>query len=102
MTIDDGLHKGVIIAIEERHEPHDYVDIIIEFEEGKRIKSNYPAFISSESQLGKLLNRFGADVTKVGEKLDPATNLLNRTCEFMTLKEGKYSNVIRDSLKPRE
>ena len=99
MTIEDGKHIGVVIAIEERTKPYKYLDVVIEFEEGKKIKAGYPDFLSSESKLGQLLARFKADVSTPGSIVDPEKVLIGKKCQFMTLKEGKYSNVIPESVK---
>jgi hypothetical protein len=102
LEIDDGLHKGVIINVEYREKPFAYTDVSIEFDAGGKkmvMKSGYPTTISESSKLGKLLQRFGA-VLKVGNLIDPGEILVGKPCSFMTLKEGEYSNVLPDSLKP--
>ena len=33
MVIEDGVHQGVIISVEERTKPYQYIDVKIEFEE---------------------------------------------------------------------
>ena len=101
-TIEDGLHKGVITEVIEIKEPYEYLTMVLEFEEGKKIKAGYADFVSPESQLGKLLTRFGADISKIGEIIDPEKLLKNMTCEFQTVKDGKYSKVILESLKPSQ
>lgn len=103
-TIEDGLHKGVITKVEERlaKEKYHYIDVFIEFEDGKNIKQSFSDYLSSESKLGKLVGRFGCDINKVGQVIKLNEILIGRTCQFMSLKEGKYSNVVEDSLKPVE
>jgi len=107
MKIADGTHDGAIVDVEYRTTPQNYkyTDIIIEFEEGKRIKYGVPSTITPDNQLGCLLTFFGAVIT-VGITVDPNKILVGKKCTFMTIakpnKEGKvYSNVVKDSLKPR-
>jgi len=102
IQIQDGLHTGAIIAVEYRTTPHDYTDIVIEFE-GIRLKAGYPTTMMKESQLGQLMTRFGFQVS---ERLmvDP-DDLIGKIVSFMTLKtpgkNGKiYSNIIKESVKP--
>jgi len=101
LTIEDGLHKGVIVRVEEREtkEKYHYIDVVIEFEDGKSIKQSFSDYLSQDSALGKLMTRFGADLTKV-DGVIKLENLISMTCQFMTVKTGKYSNVVEDSLKP--
>lgn len=103
-TIEDGLHKGVISAIEERKtkEDYKYIDLVLDFEKGKRVKASYADFISQDSQLGHLLVRFGCDLSKVGGIINLEEHLLKKTCQFQTIKKGKFSNVIIESVRPVE
>jgi len=101
--VDDGLHQGAIIAIEQRTVPYEYTDIIIEFGDN-RLKCGYPSMISPSSKLGQLLTNFGS-VLEVGEDIDIEQALVGKVCQFMTLKkEGKnkrmYASVLPDSVKP--
>jgi|TARA_R100000501_G_C2621688_1_gene114912 hypothetical protein len=102
LSIEDGVHKGVILKLEERINPYKYIDVFIEFEKGKRIKSSYPDCLTAESKLGKLLTRFGCDVSITDKVIKLDEYLLNRTCQFQTVKEGKFWNVVEGSLKPVE
>ena len=101
-TIEDGVHKGVIIDVLEREtsQKYHYIDVLIEFEGGKKIKDSYSDYLSPESKLGRLLNRFGCDLSKIDTTIKIDQPLKNRTCQFMTNKKGKYSEVVEDSLKP--
>ena len=107
MQVEDGLHKGVIIgleAVQRGEKKFEYIDITIEFEEGKRIKAGYPDSVSPESNFGKLLQRFGVDLAAVGTEIDVQKPLLSMVCQFMTISEDKngntYSKVLPESLKP--
>ena len=97
--IADGLHKGVIVDVERRTTPHDYTDIVIEFEDGIKLKCGYPTKVMDTSRLGKLLMRFGASL-KVGSKINPYKLLVGKECEFITIRDGQYSNVEAKSVKP--
>ena len=106
MKIDDGLHKGVVVGVDERTDPYHYVDIHLEFEKGKTLKAGYPACLTTESMLGKLLARFGADVSTPQTFIDPEEIMMGKQCQFMTMNEEKgdrtYANVLPESLKPTE
>ena len=97
-VIEDGTHKGKIVAVEERTKPYNYVDVIIDFE-GFKMKSGYPAIILETSKLGQLLSRFGADL-KVGTKIKIEDVLVGKECLFITMRKERYANIIPDSVKP--
>lgn len=98
----DGMHKGVITAIEYREKPYEYTDVIIEYEENRTIKAGFPTFICPTSKLGLILTEFGADL-QVGQDIEPETVLIGKECEFMVLNKktdkGTYPNVVQGSLK---
>ena len=100
--IEDGKHEGVIVAVEYREQPYAYVDVVIEFEGGKKVKTGFPRAITTESKLGKLLLEFGA-VMQVGTPLDPNKILEGEECTFMTITNqtarGSFANLVHGSLK---
>ena len=97
--IEDGKHEGVIVGIEYRENPHKYTDVIIEFEEGKRLKYGVPTAVTPVSKLGKLLLDFGVDLV-IGEKVEPEA-LIGKQCTFMTMiGEKGFSNIVKGSVKP--
>ena len=102
--IEDGLHKGTIINVEQRitQEKYEYIDITIKMDDtNTQIKTSAPDSVSTESKLGKILQRFGADL--IADKVIQIDKLLmNRTCQFQTMQDGQYSKVIDGSLKPVE
>lgn len=102
--LDDGVHEGAIIEIQERTEPYEYVDLIIE-SEGSRVKAGYPATINPVSNLGKLLTRFGVEL-KIDEEIDVEKTLVGKKVKFQTMTEErdgmKFSKVISTSVKPME
>jgi len=102
MKIDEGMHKGIIIGVDYRDKPYEYTDIIIEFEEGKKIKTGVPSFISPTSKLGELMTLFGA-ILEIGKEIEPEM-LIGKVCQFMTIntntKKGTFAVVVTGSLKP--
>ena len=102
--IDDGVHNGVIIDLEERKEPYAYLDVVIEMADKRRLKVGYPNKIMAESKLGKLLLRFGAEL-KEGTIIQLNPILVGKECTFQSITEQKgdksYPKVIGDSLKPK-
>lgn len=105
LKVDDGLHKGVITEVLERTTPqqYKYIDVVIDFEEGKTIKASYPAFLSTESKLGNLLARFGADISTPNTFVNVEEVLVGKACQFLTMNkpvDGKiYPNVVSDSVR---
>jgi len=106
IVIPDGLHEGIIIAVEYRTSPYEYTDIVIEKVIGDKsikIKAGYPTFICTTSKLGKLLTKFGASLV-AGQEIDPDKLLIGKKCSFITITDvserGKFANVIPKSVKP--
>lgn len=102
-TIEDGKHEGVITGVEYREQPYKYTDLVIEFEEGKKIKAGFPTMVTEESKLGKLMLLFGASL-KVGQTISPERLFVGRKCSFMTLTKetdkGSFPIVVAGSVKP--
>ena len=97
-TLEDGKYEGVIIAVEYRNKPHEYLDLIIECE-GMKLKCGYPFKIMRESYLGKKMMEFGAKLI-TGEPIDPDPIFIGKKCSFLVQKAGIYSNIIPASVKP--
>jgi len=103
MTIDNGEHEGVITSIEYRTEPYEYVDFVIEFEQGKKLKYGVPDFLSPTSKLGILLDELGANL-EIDADVDIESTAVGQPVKFMTLnkknKTGKeYANVVEGSIR---
>ena len=101
--LDDGVHTGLITALEERTEPYRYIDVVIELADKRILKVGYPNSIMQESKLGKLLMRFGA-VLKEGDNVVMDAWLVNKQCTFQSISETKgdktFPKIIGESLKP--
>ena len=99
--IEDGVHEGVIVAVEYREKPYAYTDIVIEFmakDKPLRLKAGYPTFINPSSKLARLLTKFGMDCSP-GSTVDP-DDIVGSKVTFQTLHDGKYANVLPESVKP--
>ena len=107
--IGEGKHEGMIVRMELRDsrkgsKVFQYLDVYIR-PDGSNfdLKVGYPPFVSASSRLGKLLARFGADVS-VGKKVNAEAALLNKRCSFVTVddetKDGTYARISHDSVKP--
>ena len=59
-TIEDGVHEGKIVDVKYRDTPFEYTDLVIEFEDDKRIVAGYPSAFTPVNKLGKLMTLFGA------------------------------------------
>jgi len=104
--LEDGKHNGKIVAVEYRDTPYEYTDVVIEEAKTKiKLKYGCPSIVSEKSRLGKLLLAFKL-VLKVGEKIDPEKVLVGKEVVFMTLTEktdkGEFSNIVAESVKPKE
>ena len=97
--IEDGRHEGVIVAVEYREKPFEYTDLVIEFEGGKRIKYGVPTAMSPSSKLGRLVEEFTGNDPIVGGEIDPDIVFINQKCSFQTITTGKFSNVVKDSVR---
>lgn len=100
--LEDGKHKGKIIEVnfETRgSQEYEYVDVIIDT--GKMtVTAGYPATITEDTQLGKLLHRFGV-VFNIGDPVDPNKHLIEKNCMFMTITTDKgFPKVLTESVKP--
>jgi len=107
IKLKDGEHTGVIINIESREKPYNYIDVLIQPKEAKiTMKAGFPAYINNDSKLGLLLKRFGKILT-VGEIVRIEDILIGKPITFITIttpnKNGKtYANIIPESIKPTE
>jgi len=101
-ALEDGVHEGVIVEAQERTEPYEYIDFIIE-SEGTKVKAGYPATLNPVSNLGKLLDRFGVEL-KIDEELEVDKILIGKQVKFQTITESRdgmdFSKVIPTSVKP--
>lgn len=108
ISLKDGKYQGVIKAIEERTDPFEYTDIYVETKDENdkfvSLKTGFPTYYSTNSKLGKLLEKFlGRDLIP-DEKVDPEKVLVGRKIEFMVLNEktekGVFAKIIQESIKP--
>jgi len=108
LRIDDGLHTGSIVDVEERTTEKGgfkYIDLHIKFKQGEKeitLKASYPDYLSPTSKLGKLLGRFGIELNP-GSTIE-IEELKERRCLFQTTttenKGGIFANVLPDTVKP--
>ena len=98
--IEDGVHFGKIIGVEYRDQPYEYTDLVIEFENGCRIKAGFPSMITPVNKLGKAMILFGATI-EIGKELNPASTFVSKECQFMTMTENGFARIVPGSLKPK-
>jgi len=105
LRLDDGLHTGQIVRVEDRETPqgYNYVDVYIKEQESElELKWGAPRSGSTESKLMKTLANF-TDI-KAGIQVNPAVILADKEVTFMTMKEKKgdkeYVKIVDGSLKP--
>ena len=97
--LNNGEHKGVIVDLEIRTTPYEYLDLVIE-SEGIRVKYGVPLKVNPVSRLGKLLVAFGGTL-EINAVVKPKEILVGKPCTFMTMtSESGYANVVKDSVKP--
>lgn len=105
ISLEDGMHSGVVCKVMYRTEPYEYTDVYIkEQNSGYELKYGCPSVVSEKSKLGKLLMQFVKLDT--GAKVDPEKVLLGKQVQFMTMqektKEGIFSRVVDGSVKTLE
>jgi len=103
--LQDGLHSGIIVGVEERTQPYNYIDLVIQPDGADmKMKAGYPDFLCETSKLGQLLKRFGYTLNK-GENVN-LQSLKDKAVVFITMtKPGKdgnnYANIVTESVKPK-
>jgi len=100
--VKDGLHKGRIVDVSYRTQPYEYTDLTLEFKQDQdtyRLKYGLPSTIYPDNKIGKLIKAFGGEV-KYGEEINPHSIFVGKSCEFMTMTKGNFSNVVDESVKP--
>lgn len=107
--IDEGLHTGTIKKVVLRSaikqgRQFSYIDLhIVEAKTDVELRVGYPATITKESSLGKLLQRFGVQLL-TGQAVDVEAALAGQKCSFVTVNEeneaGTFARIQRESVKP--
>ena len=101
--LEDGVHNGIIIDLQERTKPYKYVDLILEIDK-VQFTAGYPDWLSEGSALGELAARFGAKPLIEDAILDLKQLLVGRHFTCMSLNETKdnktYTKIIPASVKP--
>ena len=105
IKLEDGKHSGEIEDVEYKSpKGYNYMDLVIKTkvkDKDVKIKASYPQNITENSALGQLLIRFGAKLD-IGKDLEPEEFLTKgKEIEFQTITEGKYYNVVLESVKPK-
>ena len=108
ITVEEGLHKGIITKISYRNTPYEYTDVFIEIKKElytTELSASYPTLVMDSSKLGKLLIRFCA-ILEIGKKIEPEKILIGKKCQFLVTQEqtdkGTFARIIADSMKPTE
>ena len=99
--INDGLHNGVIIAVNYRTNPYKYTDYVIEFMVGEsavQLKCGFPTKLYEQSKHGDMLKQFGFVIAE-GLEIDP-DKMIGRDVQFQTITKGKFAEIVQESLKP--
>ena len=105
IKLEDGKHDGEIEDVTYKSpKGYNYMELVIKTkvkDKDTKIKVSYPQNITENSALGQLLVRFGAKL-KIDEDLEPEEFLTKgKEIEFQTVTEGKYYNVVLESVKPK-
>ena len=109
IKLDDGQHDGKIESIEYREEEYDYTDIgiIVQIKGKDRLlQCSYPTSITENTALGMLIQRFGAKI-EVGKEYEVEEFITKgMLVSFQTITKktpkGEFSNILRESLKPKK
>lgn len=113
LVIPDGVHIGHIVDEEVRSQQWNgkeisYQDLVVSVEDtlsqdGKpiQIKVSYPASLTENSALNKLLERLGIRL-KIGERFDSKT-LVGRKVAYQTMTKktdrGEFAEILKETLK---
>jgi len=106
---EEGEHKGTIIDYNKKEvevgkeDLATYLDLIIDdpSEEG-RGKVGYNYYVTPQSELGKLLKRFGVNIG-VGSNVDVKDAIIGNKIKFYVQEnEDGYTEIKKDTVKPAE
>ena len=106
IKLEDGKHSGEIEDVEYKSpKGYNYMDLVIKTQiknKDVKVKVSYTHNITENSALGQLMIRFGAKL-EVDKELEPEEFLTKgKKVEFQTVTEGKYYNVVLESVKPKD
>jgi hypothetical protein len=104
--ISDGIHTGKIMNIvKENREGFNYIDMYIGIKDDNdndvNIKTGFPAYISTNSSLGRLLMSAGLSF-KANDKLklsEIKEELVGKEVSFQTYTEDNFARVINKTIK---
>lgn len=100
ISVEEGRHTFKIVSVTERTEPYHYIDVHYELDCGVVIKNGYPAVISENSALGKLLKQTNV-AFEIGENVDVDDVLIGKSGSLITMneetKKGTYARVVPGS-----
>lgn len=114
IDIEDGLHKGKIITIDDRTpegKDYSYLDVFIrtdvKLDDGKdlELKVGYPLpeegeGVSPNSALGELISRFTGDDVEIDKEYELEDILVGKQVQFQTLTNKKgYAEILKQTLK---
>ena len=104
--LSDGIHNGKINnVVHENRQGYDYIDIYIDVNDEKgnnmTVKTGFPAYISSNSGLGRFLNEAGMNF-KAGDKIElfkVRDVIIGRKVVFQSYTEDNFAKVINKTIK---
>ena len=105
--IEDGVHTGKVVRVEERTQPFAYVDFIISIDGNEKIELKYgcPASIICNKDDNAPVSKL-AKVCEVLGILDEQTqveNAIGKSIQFQTIsettKDGTFARVVDGSIK---
>lgn len=106
--LNDGIHDGTIKnVVHENRQGFNYIDFYIDvvYDEEKgdtmTIKTGFPAYISSNSSLGRFLDEAGLDL-KPGDKVGLQKikdTVIGREIAFQTFTEDQFAKVLNKTIK---
>jgi len=103
--IEEGKQIGKIVGVEYREKPYEYTDLIIEMQNGMKLKYGLPTTVTLESRLGRTLIAFGASL-EVGGSTDPDKVFIGKGCQFLVTNDkterGTFAKIVPNTLKPVE
>lgn len=106
LELEEGKQVGKIKSIVSTvRNDYKYLDFFFELSnQTGELKAGYPApgvdGISPRSLLGEVLKEFTGEEVEKDKDYDLEEILVGKDCSFLVKKNGKYWDVIRETLKP--
>lgn len=104
INLEDGSYNGIVTGTELKEtKGYEYFYIYIKEEKTElTLNCSVPASITEKTALGKILTNFGAKLEE-GKEIDTDDFIKEGVkVTFLIKNDGKFAQIVRDSLKPSQ